>query len=188
MVKPLFIFILSINGITASSQTNSLTDSAASIKEKAVTAGAATLQLISGQFSFTEGPAVDKDGNVYFSDQPNNKIWKYSTEGKLSVFLHNAGRSNGMYFDRKGNLVTCADERNELWSIDKDTNVSVLLKDFNGLHFNGPNDLWMDKKAASILPIPITSGITGQGKREHCHSSVCITSPKIKSLSLLPGI
>src|ERR1019366_2565674 len=67
-------------------------------------------QLISKQFSFTEGASVDKKGNVFFTDQPNNKIWEYSTDGKLSVFLDNAGRSNGMYFDKKGNLVTCADE------------------------------------------------------------------------------
>src|ERR1700753_3641676 len=74
-------------------------------------------QLISKQFSFTEGASVDKKGNVFFTDQPNNKIWEYSTDGKLSVFLDNAGRSNGMYFDAKGNLITCADENNQLWSI-----------------------------------------------------------------------
>src|SRR6478609_4954953 len=79
----------------------------------------AKLQLISDQFSFTEGATVDKEGNVFFTDQPNNKIWKYGTDGKLSVFLDKAGRSNGMYFDSKGNLITCADDQNELWSIDK---------------------------------------------------------------------
>ena len=73
--------------------------------------------LISSRFSFTEGPAVDHRGNIYFTDQPNNKIWKYDTDGKLSLFLDSAGRSNGMYFDSKGNLITCADEKNELWSI-----------------------------------------------------------------------
>src|SRR6478752_9595746 len=57
------------------------------------------LDTIQTGFSFTEGPAVDKQGNVFFTDQPNNKIWKYDTEGKLSVFLDSAGRSNGMYFD-----------------------------------------------------------------------------------------
>ena len=70
-------------------------------------------QLISKQFSFTEGASVDKKGNVFFTDQPNNKIWEYDTNGKLSVFLDNAGRSNGMYFDHKGNLVTCADDHEQ---------------------------------------------------------------------------
>ena len=91
--------------------------SMASIKVSAQTAPFDTslrAQLISKQFSFTEGASVDKKGNVFFTDQPNNKIWEYSTDGKLSVFLDNAGRSNGMYFDAKGNLITCADENNQL--------------------------------------------------------------------------
>ncbi len=110
--------------------------------------------LVSSQFSFTEGPAVDKQGNIYFTDQPNNKIWKYDTDGKLSVFMHNAGRSNGMFFDKKGNLVACADEQNQLWSIAPDTTVSVLLKDFNGLRFNGPNDCWITKKGSIYFTDP----------------------------------
>jgi gluconolactonase len=100
-------------------------------------------KLISKQFSFTEGPAVDKKGNVFFTDQPNNKIWKYDTDGKLSVFLENAGRSNGLYFDKKGNLIACADEHNQLWSISKKGKVTVLVKDYKGQQLNGPNDLWI---------------------------------------------
>src|SRR4051812_44417079 len=80
-------------------------------------------QMISNQFSFTEGPATDKKGNVFFTDQPNNKIWEYDTNGKLSLFMDSAGRSNGMYFDKKGNLISCADEHNQLWSIAPDKKV-----------------------------------------------------------------
>ncbi len=100
-------------------------------------------QLVSSQFSFTEGPAVDKQGNVYFTDQPNNRIWKYGTDGKLTVFKENAGRSNGMYFDKAGNLLSCADEHNQLWSISPKGEVTVLLKDYQGKRFNGPNDVWV---------------------------------------------
>ena len=102
--------------------------------------------LISGQFNFTEGPAVDRKGNIFFTDQPNNKIWKYDINGKLSVFLYTAGRSNGMYFDSKGNLITCADEKNQLWSINSHGQVTILLKDYKGHQFNGPNDVWVDAK------------------------------------------
>lgn len=113
-------------------------------KQDSVIAKGAVLKKISDQFSFTEGASVDKQGNVFFTDQPNDRIWKYDIEGKLSVFLDKTGRSNGTYFDRKGNLLTCADENDELWSIDPKGNVTVLLKDFNGHRFNGPNDLWED--------------------------------------------
>jgi gluconolactonase len=111
-------------------------------------------QLISRQFSFTEGASVDKMGNVFFTDQPNNKIWEYSTDGKLSVFLDSAGRSNGMYFDKKGNLVTCADEKDQLWSISPDKRIKVLLSEYNGHLMNGPNDIWIDSKGGIYMTDP----------------------------------
>src|ERR1700740_1950864 len=98
------------------------------MEDSSVIAPGATPRLISRQFSFTEGPATDKHGNIYFTDQPNNKIWKYDTKGRLSVFLENAGRSNGMYFDKKGNLLSCADEQNQLWSISKRKKITWLAR------------------------------------------------------------
>jgi gluconolactonase len=100
--------------------------------------------LVSNKFSFTEGPAVDKQGNVFFTDQPNNQIWEYDIQGKLSLFMEKTGRSNGMYFDGAGNLITCADEHNQLWNISPDKKVTVLCKDYNGEIFNGPNDVWVN--------------------------------------------
>jgi gluconolactonase len=108
-----------------------------------VVADGAKLHLVSKQFKFTEGPATDKEGNVYFSDQPDNKIWKYDTDGKLSVFMDNTGRSNGMCFDNAGNLISCADEKNQLWSIDMQGKVTVLVKDYKGKLLNGPNDVFV---------------------------------------------
>ena len=116
---------------------------ASTLDSDSLIAPGAELRLISSQFSFTEGAATDRHGNVYFTDQPNNKIWKYGIDGKLSVFLDSAGRSNGMYFDRKGNLVTCADEKDELWSISPDKKVTILLSGFMGHRLNGPNDCWV---------------------------------------------
>ena len=121
---------------------------------KGLIAESATLQLISKQFAFTEGPAVDRQGNIFFTDQPNNTIWKYDTEGKLSVFLDKTSRSNGMYFDKKGNLITCADEENQLISISPKGKIKVLVNDLNGLHFNGPNDLWISPSGGIYFTDP----------------------------------
>jgi gluconolactonase len=104
----------------------------------------ALLKQVSKQFSFTEGPAVDKKGNIFFTDQPNDKIWKYNINGKLSLFMDSTGRSNGLYFDKNGDLIACADEKNQLWSITPQKKVTVLLKEFQGHRLNGPNDLWID--------------------------------------------
>jgi len=107
-------------------------------------------QMISNQFSFTEGPATDKKGNVFFTDQPNNKIWEYNTEGKLTLFMDSAGRSNGMYFDKKGNLISCADENDQLWSIAPNKKVTILVKSYGGKLLNGPNDVWVDRNTGGI--------------------------------------
>jgi gluconolactonase len=111
--------------------------------DSSIIADGAAPRLISRQFSFAEGPATDSRGNIYFTDQPNNKIWKYGTDGSLSLFLDSAGRSNGMYFDRKGNLIACADEQDQLWSIDRNKKITVLINEVDGKKLNGPNDVWV---------------------------------------------
>src|SRR5215472_4390162 len=80
-----------------------------------VVAPGAKLEKLSGELEFAEGATCDAQGNVFFTDQPNNRIMKWSLDGKLSTFLEPAGRANGMYFDPQGNLLACADEKTELW-------------------------------------------------------------------------
>ncbi len=103
----------------------------------------ATLEKLADEFSFTEGPACDAQGNVFFTDQPNDRILKWSTEGKLSTFMHPCGRANGLSFDAEGNLWACADEKNELWRIDASGKPTVIVKDYQGKLLNGPNDVWI---------------------------------------------
>lgn len=103
----------------------------------------AKVELVSDQFSFTEGPAADKKGNIFFTDQPNNAIWKYDVKGKLSKYMDPAGRSNGLYFDQKGNIIACADEKDELWLISPKKEVKVLVNNFGNHRLNGPNDVWV---------------------------------------------
>lgn len=105
-------------------------------------------------YLFTEGPAVDPNGNVFFTDQPNDKIMKWSTDGTISMYMEGAGRSNGLYFDPEGNLLSCADLNNEIWMIDKDKKATVLVKDFGGKKLNGPNDLWVDPKGGIYFTDP----------------------------------
>lgn len=103
----------------------------------------AKLEKLAEGFEFTEGPAADADGNVFFTDQPNDRILKWSIAGQLSIFLQPSGRANGLYFDHQDQLVACADEKNELWSISPSGQITVLVKDYQGKLLNGPNDLWV---------------------------------------------
>ncbi len=116
--------------------------------------GAKLVKLADG-FSFTEGPASDESGNVFFTDQPNNKILKWSVDGKLSVFLTPSGRSNGLCFDQFGYLIACADMDNQLWSINKNREHTVLVKDYQGKLLNGPNDLWIDPSGGIYFTDPL---------------------------------
>tara|TARA_R110002051_G_scaffold34256_5_gene76402 strand:+ start:19405 stop:20313 length:909 start_codon:yes stop_codon:yes gene_type:complete len=115
----------------------------------------AELVQVSNEYSFTEGPASDKDGNVYFTDQPNNKILKWnSNNNSLSVFKEPSGRANGLYFDHSGKLLAAADEKNEIWRIDENGNVDTLITNFENKKLNGPNDLWVDPRGGIYFTDP----------------------------------
>jgi gluconolactonase len=118
--------------------------SAQDFSASTIVAPGAQVEKLSGEFSFTEGPASDAAGNVYFTDQPNDRIMIWTIEGKLETFMKPAGRSNGLCFDGEGRLIACADEKNEMWSIDvKTKKATVLFGTYNSKLLNGPNDVWV---------------------------------------------
>jgi gluconolactonase len=102
----------------------------------------AKLEKLADGFLFTEGPAADAKGNVYFTDQPNDRIMVWSLSGSLSTFMQPCGHSNGLSFDKDGNLWACADQKNELWCIAPDKIVTVIPSKYKDKPLNGPNDLW----------------------------------------------
>jgi len=122
--------------------------------ENGIIASGAMLQKLAGDFSFTEGPACDSEGNIFFTDQPNDRILKWDTLGKLSTFMQPCGRANGLCFDRAGNLWACADETNALWRIDKVRNVSVIVSEYQGKLLNGPNDIWISANGGLYFTDP----------------------------------
>jgi gluconolactonase len=109
-----------------------------------VTAPGAKLEKVADGFVFTEGPAVDAQGDVYFTDQPNDTIHRWiAAENRVEKFLTPSGRSNGLFFAANGGLIACADEKNELWTIERDGSHRVLAGEFGGKLLNGPNDAWV---------------------------------------------
>lgn len=114
----------------------------------------AKVTLVSDQYKFTEGPASDSQGIVYFTDQPNDQILKVDLDGNVSVFMKPAGRSNGMFFTKEDKLIACADEKNEMWEISSDGSHRVLFKDFEGKKLNGPNDVWVDRDGTMYFTDP----------------------------------
>ncbi|MDP6635349.1 MAG: SMP-30/gluconolactonase/LRE family protein [Phycisphaerae bacterium] len=122
---------------------------------KSVVAPGAKPVKIVGKFRFTEGPAVDAKGNVFFTDIPNNLIYKYALDGKLSVWREDTGGANGLFFDRKGNLLACEGNRGRVTSTTTKGEVSVLADKYDGKRFNKPNDLWIDPQGGIYFTDPV---------------------------------
>jgi gluconolactonase len=114
----------------------------------------AMVEKLAGGFMFTEGPACDAQGNIYFSDIPNERIHKWSVDGKLTTFRENSGRANGLFFDKKGNLLACEGGNRQLTSIAPDGKVTVLADSYQGKKLNSPNDLWIDPKGGIYFSDP----------------------------------
>src|ERR1700722_12405730 len=131
-----------------------VTMSSVSMSAADIFAPGAKLEKLSDAFSFTEGPTCDAHGNVFFTDQNNNRIMEWSVDGQLSTFMQPSGRANGMYMDAKGNLIACADEKNELWAIAPDKKVTVLIKNYQGKYLNGPNDVWVAPNGELFITDP----------------------------------
>lgn len=122
-------------------------------KNELIQSGAQLEKLADG-FLFTEGPSSDAKGNVYFTDQPNNRIMVWTISGELKTFMQPSGYSNGMSFDKEGYLWSCADEKNELWRIAPDKKVIVIPSKFENNQLNGPNDLWISRKGGIYFTDP----------------------------------
>ncbi len=107
-----------------------------------VVAPGTVAEKLAGGFAFTEGATVNAAGEVFFVDQPNNQILRWTREQGVRVFMEPSGRANGMCFMSDGTLLACADEKMELRAITPDGRVTVLAKGYGGKDFNGPNDVW----------------------------------------------
>jgi gluconolactonase len=114
-----------------------------------------------GFVAFTEGPAVDAEGNVFFSDIVNNRIMKRAANGALSVWRADSGRANGNMFDAQGRLVTCEGAefgdggRRRLTRTDmRRGEVEVLTDRYEGKRYNSPNDLVIDHQGRVYFTDP----------------------------------
>src|SRR5262245_37512378 len=108
---------------------------------------------IAARICLLEGPALDADDNLYFSDIFGNRIYRLTPEGNLSVFRADSGRTNGNTFDAQGRLISCegAEQgpggRRRIVRTDLKTGrVEVLTERYDGRRYNSPNDVCVDVK------------------------------------------
>ncbi|MBN1789437.1 MAG: SMP-30/gluconolactonase/LRE family protein [Bacteroidales bacterium] len=115
----------------------------------------AEVQKAGSGYSFTEGSSVARDGRVFFTDQPNDRIYIWDEKEGISLFKEGCERSNGTWFSQDGNLLACADLNNRLVKFTPSGDMIVLHdKGYRGRHLNGPNDLWQDKQGGIYFTDP----------------------------------
>ena len=102
---------------------------------------------------FTEGPAWDANGTLYFSDIANNRILQLNVEGERSVYREPSGRTNGNTFDREGRLLHCegaefgAGGGRRISRSNPQTGAyEILTEQYDGMKYNSPNDICVDGK------------------------------------------
>ena len=118
-------------------------------------------------FKFTEGPAADTEGNVYFTDIPNEKIHKIDAQDQLSVFREKSNFANGLMVNAKGEVVAC-EMAGAIVALSTDGKERRVVADkHDGNRFNAPNDLVLDKSGgvyftdpAFRAPMPLPQGKT----------------------------
>lgn len=100
--------------------------------------------------SFTEGPVVRADGSVWFTDQPRDRVVRWSTTSGCEAVIEPAERANGLAIDAGGRLIACAESTNRLVAFEDDGSVSTLASGSapGPDRFNGPNDLWIGPDGA----------------------------------------
>lgn len=130
------------------------TSESASRSSASPIAEGSTIQRAAGGFRFTEGPAADRTGNIFFSDLSRSRIHRFSVTGNVSTFRSNSGGANGLMFDKQGNLIVCESNNRRVTSISPSGRVSILADRYLGRRFNSPNDLWIDPRGGIYFSDP----------------------------------
>ncbi len=104
--------------------------------------GADFVKLATG-YQFTEGPAPDRAGGLYFTDVFDSKIYHWSPGDGAVLYRADTNRTNGLIFDAAWQLIGCEWYGQRLVRDDTAGNVTVLADHYDGLRLNGPNDVWI---------------------------------------------
>ncbi|MBS0208120.1 MAG: SMP-30/gluconolactonase/LRE family protein [Planctomycetes bacterium] len=107
-----------------------------------------------GDFQFTEGPAADRAGNVYFTDIPAQRIHKIDAQGKLSTFREESSKTNGLMVNGRNELLGC-EMLGRIVAMPLDGKpLRVLASEYQGQPFNAPNDLVVDRAGGVYFTDP----------------------------------
>lgn len=116
------------------------------------------VEKLAGDFKFTEGPAVDAEGNVYFTDVRAHIIYIWTVNNTLKTFRTNSNRANGLFFDKDENLLVCEGAKGMITATTPEGVSNPIATEYNGKRFNQPNDVWSDAKGGVYFTDPKFGG------------------------------
>ena len=114
----------------------------------------AKLEILDTTFQFTEGPVWNPSGYLLFSDIPANKIIKWNPVEGFSTYLEPSQNTNGLTFDKDGNLVMAAHTARGIFRQNTDGSLSELAHKYLGQKLNSPNDLVISSKGIIYFTDP----------------------------------
>ncbi|HZE96483.1 MAG TPA: SMP-30/gluconolactonase/LRE family protein [Planctomycetota bacterium] len=89
-------------------------------------------KLVAEGYKFTEGPAVNEKGEVFYNDVPNSKTYKVGLDGKISVFLEDSKKGDGQAFGPDGRLYAVAGGAEQIVAYDAAGKATVIADGFRG--------------------------------------------------------
>ncbi|MBZ9778292.1 SMP-30/gluconolactonase/LRE family protein [Psychroflexus sp. CAK8W] len=134
------------------------TDSEAKTQAQSEIEVTSEIEQLATDFKFTEGPAVDKDGHVYFTDIPESRIYKWRTSDSLELHKENTNGANGLYFDKDQNLWACEGGKAQITLTTPEGERSIVASEYNDNPFNTTNDIWPDAKGGAYFTDPRYGG------------------------------
>jgi gluconolactonase len=114
------------------------------------------VRLLVAGFVYTEGPAADRQGNLYFTDYRDGagKIYRLDTGGGLHLVVADSGRANGLKVSPTGEVIACqVDGRVSAFAPDGSCR-RVLTDSYCGRRYNAPNDLVLDSAGGAYFTDP----------------------------------
>jgi gluconolactonase len=112
------------------------------------------LEKLASEFKFTEGPAADVHGNVYFTDIPDYKIYIWTLEDSLKIYREESNGANGLYFDEDQNLWACEGGKLRITKTSREGEYTPIATQYNEKEFNRTNDIWINPKGGAYFTDP----------------------------------